>query len=401
MSDSRQQQTKPTRTETPQTKPQGIQPDMPVIRQDMVNLKALQRLAGNQRVNQMLTQGQLTPASGGDGVYRASMVPGNQSGSGMIQRDGEANENLAQELHNEGLRFYRAGQYQRAIVRFERARQVPGLSDEVNRDILFNMGRANLNLERFATAINYLEQYREMDGADTAGADELLNQAREGTEADAERILEREGASIPSETDENAQDRARALFDEAIALYERQQYRQAVIIFQQVREAGGADNPDVERDMLFNIARCNMHLRRYATAINYLERYLDMDGASVDEAMTMLREVQGDAGVTAIFSRLFGIGRDAYQAGNHDDAIHIFTVLLEIESLNDDERAQLHYNLGQAFFEQGSYDQAIPHYQAYLAVHPDSAEAQTRLRDAQEQAGGAPVEAEEATGAGE
>jgi Tfp pilus assembly protein PilF len=68
--------------------------------------------------------------------------------------------------------------------------------------------------------------------------------------------------------------------DRTADLYQRGQYRQAILLFEQLRHAPGV--PDSAKlAMLFDIGMCNLKLNRYATAIIYFEQYLAMPGADV------------------------------------------------------------------------------------------------------------------------
>jgi tetratricopeptide (TPR) repeat protein len=79
--------------------------------------------------------------------------------------------------------YYQAKDYRKAIVLFERVRQMAGLSPNVYRACLFNIGQANLKLRRFATAILYFETYlqsQEISDKDRKWAQGLLEDAKRG-----------------------------------------------------------------------------------------------------------------------------------------------------------------------------------------------------------------------------
>jgi outer membrane protein assembly factor BamD (BamD/ComL family) len=102
------------------------------------------------------------------------------------EAEAEASAAEARTTFEEATRLYEEGQYRRAIIRFERVRQTPGMSDEVRSACLYNIGRANLRLNRFATAIVYLEEYLTMPGADIEDAQVHLREARGGAGVERE-----------------------------------------------------------------------------------------------------------------------------------------------------------------------------------------------------------------------
>ena len=91
-----------------------------------------------------------------------------------------ADREAARRLFDEASAYFTRGDYRRAIIRFERLRQTPGLEDAIVRDVLYNIGVCNLRLERFATAIIYLEQYLTLPGAVEADGAARLAEARRG-----------------------------------------------------------------------------------------------------------------------------------------------------------------------------------------------------------------------------
>ena len=69
------------------------------------------------------------------------------------------NKERARQLWNQASRYIQRGAYRRAIIRFERLRQLPGMTEVDKNKMLYNIGTANLRLRRFATAIFYFETY--------------------------------------------------------------------------------------------------------------------------------------------------------------------------------------------------------------------------------------------------
>jgi outer membrane protein assembly factor BamD (BamD/ComL family) len=353
----------------------------------------LQQVIGNQAVQGLLNQRAVIPV----GANRMHIAA--RSGTPDISREDDPAA-MARQHFEEGAQLYSAGQYAAAIPRFERARQVPTLDAETYTRLIWNLAMCNFRLERFATAVFYFEQYlsRGVSEADRVAAENYLNQARAGTAGDAERILEREDADVPAATGDAAADatRARALFDQAATLYEAGQYRQAIIIFEQLREM--PDMPEeVRRDTIFNIARCNMRLNRFATAIPYLEQYLQMPGASRAEAVALLTESQEAAGAltSAEQARLiYRLATEAYRASQYREAERLFQLMLANPSLETSSMADIRYNLGMALLRQGRHADALPHFQAYAAEHPEAADVQERIAECEAAIGAAVPAAE-------
>lgn len=100
--------------------------------------------------------------------------------AGIPLEEGPAPVERQKEMFLKAEDLYVRGQFRQAIVRFERVRQLPGISADVARDCLWNIGVCNLRLRRFATAIIYFEKYKRMSGADLAGANAHLREAKIG-----------------------------------------------------------------------------------------------------------------------------------------------------------------------------------------------------------------------------
>ena len=100
--------------------------------------------------------------------------------AGVPQEEGPAPVDRQREMFQQAQDLFSGGRFRRAIVRFERVRQLPGISAEVARDCLWNIGVCNLRLRRFATAIIYFERYMKMSGADLEGARAHLREAKLG-----------------------------------------------------------------------------------------------------------------------------------------------------------------------------------------------------------------------------
>ncbi len=79
--------------------------------------------------------------------------------------------------------YFRRKDFRKAIVMYERVRQMPGLPQQVYRACLFNIGQANIKLRRYATAILYFETYlqsNEISDKNRKWAQGLLEDARRG-----------------------------------------------------------------------------------------------------------------------------------------------------------------------------------------------------------------------------
>ncbi|HLV35748.1 MAG TPA: tetratricopeptide repeat protein [Spirillospora sp.] len=346
----------------------------------------LQKLIGNQAVQRLFRPGTA------DSQMTVPRIAPLRTSTPHISRE-EENVEAAREHFEEGQRLFRAGRYQAAIIRLERARQIPGLDADIYTTLLYNLGVCNLRLERFATAVNYFEQYLARPGADAEEVEPLLEQARQGTAADAETIMNRQGGSLPPPSSDPAAqaDSARTLFEQAAALYEAGQYRQAIIIFEQVREMEITDNAEAIRAAcLFNIGRCNVRLGRHATAIIYLEQYIDVAPSEADrqEAEAMLVEAQENAGALTSVEQaqmMFRMADRAYSAGDYATALHRFNTLLGIRGLDETTRSQIEYNIGMCYIRLGRAAEARPYLERYLAAHPDDSEAQARLDEITQQ----------------
>jgi tetratricopeptide (TPR) repeat protein len=340
----------------------------------------LQHFVGNQTVQRLLQR-----QTSDQRAYRPhSLLP--RAGMPDISRD-EENVETARQHFQAGMRLFEAGQYSAAITRLERARQIPGLSDNIHLALLYNLGVCNLRLQRFATAVTYFEECLTRPGANPAEIEPLLEQARRGTAGDAANIMGRAGGSLPApSSDPTAQaDAARTLFQQAAALYAAGQYRQAIIIFEQLRTMELTDNAEsIRSTSLFNIAQCNIHLGRHATAIIYLEQYLDTatDDTDRQRVETLLAETQRHAGTLTSSDQarmMFRMAAQSYQADDYATALQHFQTLLTLRGLDDNTRSQIEYNIGLCYLRLGRYAEAQAYFQRYLSTHPDDSAARARL----------------------
>ncbi|HEY7466172.1 MAG TPA: tetratricopeptide repeat protein, partial [Dehalococcoidia bacterium] len=171
-----------------------------------------------------------------------------------------------------------------AIILWERVRQIPGAPDDVRNPILFNIGLANLRLQRYATAIKYFEDYLAVPGGSRQDdAFDFLEEARSK-------------AGVPADASYDP-DEAERVFLDGEAQFNNGNFAMAIILWERVRQIPGAPD-DVRNPILFNIGLANLRLQRYATAIKYFEDYLAIPGGSrEDDALDFLDEARTKAGV--------------------------------------------------------------------------------------------------------
>lgn len=73
---------------------------------------------------------------------------------------------------------------------------------------------------------------------------------------------------------------------------------------------------------------------------------------------------------------IFDIANEEYKSGNYDDAVKLYEGLLSGSSLED---ADIHYNLGNAYFKLGKYGKAIASYRRALLISPREQDVQANL----------------------
>jgi tetratricopeptide (TPR) repeat protein len=193
----------------------------------------------------------------------------------------------AERLFNEGEGFSKAGEHEKAIVLWERVRQMPGLPEGVANPLVFNIGLSNLKLKRYATAIKYLEDYLAVPGGTRmADAAQLLSEGKRG-------------AGIP--TDEQTSKEyepaaAEHMFVEGERFFRAGEYAKAIVLWERVRQLPGLP-ASVPAPLVFSMGVANLRLKRYATAIKYFEDYLAVPGTRMDDAAEMLTEAKRAAGI--------------------------------------------------------------------------------------------------------
>ena len=85
-----------------------------------------------------------------------------------------------------------------------------------------------------------------------------------------------------------------------------------------------------------------------------------------------------------LLSVLFTEANEQYAAGNYAEAAQAYEQLLNGESqLNNESRALVNYNLGNAYFKQGELAQSILAYERSLRLNPTNKDARHNLRFAE------------------
>lgn len=298
----------------------------------------------------------------------------------------EENLERARRTFDAAERLFNARRYGAAAIRFERVRQTPGLSAEVYSHSLFNLAVCNLRLERFATATMYLEQ-AQAAGIPAREIEPLLRQAREATAADAERIMNRAGGSLPGASSDPAAQTsgAQAVFEQAVAEFAEGHLRQSIILFEQVREMELSENAEeIRQACLRNIGRANMQLGRHATAIVYLEQAIDVTTGSAERATLeswLATCLQRTGALTTVDQAqlMYRMANQAFSAGDHRTALDRFRVVLTIRGLDQQVIDDTRYNMGLCHFLMGELEAARSYIAPYVEAHPDDAEARERL----------------------
>ena len=303
-----------------------------------------------------------------------------------IEQADEAVRGEARRIYEDGVHAYSSGQFRRAIIRFERARQMPGITEQSNGALLYNIGRANMRLHRYATAVYAFERYLETGGISAASAArgrEMLARSQRGAGIDADI----------------SQSDAQQLFEDGAQHYSNGQYRQALILFERARNLGGIDERS-ENAFLYNIGRCNLKLERFATAIRYFEAVIRAKGVEPDSAeaveaaagdtdlakyLELLRQARQGAGIP--WSRmLFRQMNDMYTAGNYTAALQRLQQIYGSPDLNAEDRNKIVYNLGITNHRMNNYSEAIRYYQECIDQGTDqtlSNKARAQIQEAQ------------------
>jgi tetratricopeptide (TPR) repeat protein len=351
----------------------------------------LQRNIGNRAVNRLLfdrgKQGRGQPEIAAI-AQRQEEGGGDSSGSPStdIEQADEAIVGEGRRIFQEGAQAYSSGQFRRAIIRFERARQMPGITTLTNGALLYNIGRSHMRLHRYAAAVYALEGYVETPGISEASARrgrEMLARSQRGAGIDA-------GISTAD---------ARQLFEDGARHYSNGHYEQALTLFERARHLGGGSE-QAENSLLYNIGRCNLRLQRFATAIHYFEAAVRGKGVEPDSAeavaaaaqdadlanyLELLRRARQGAGIP--WSRmLFQQMNAMYTAGNYAAALQRLQQIYGSPDLNAVDRNKIVYNLGITNHRMNNFSEAIRYYQECISQGTSEAlsnKARTQIQEAQ------------------
>ncbi|HEY9076524.1 MAG TPA: tetratricopeptide repeat protein [Anaerolineaceae bacterium] len=246
-------------------------------------------------------------------IERLQATFGNQAVQRMIMRqrlpnaavepvtDQSTQNTQGRELWERATTAYTAGRYQRAIILFERIRNLPGMSEQVIAAMTFNIGVANLRLHRYNTAIIYFEEYLRI-GDDRELGQARLDEARRGAGLPAQREETEGGAGGANVSSGAGGESAAGLqvlrdtFYSALADYRGGNYGRAIAKFERIRSARGASE-EVRQAVVYNIGMCMLRMRRYATAVFYFEQYLNMGGSDRERGEQRLDEAKRGAGI--------------------------------------------------------------------------------------------------------
>ena len=239
---------------------------------------------------------------------------------------------------------------------------MPGFDDDVHQSLIYNLAMSNLKLERYATAITYLEQYLAMPGGEHRDfAEENLVEAKRG-------------AGIPV----HDPDFAEKTFNEADAAFKNGDYATAIVGFERVRQMPGF-SADVKQSLLYNIGMSNLRLHRYATAITYIEQYLAMPGGEHrDFAEENLNEAKRGAGISVedqpaekdpvLAEKTFNQADAFFKNGDYASAIIYFERVRQMPGFSDDVHQSLLYNIGISNLKLRRFATAITYLEQYLAM---------------------------------
>lgn len=136
----------------------------------------------------------------------------------------------------------------------------------------------------------------------------------------------------------------------------------------------------------YNIARCHERLSQWGPAIEWYERYIELETnpreqADAREKVAFLQTRLGATGETDPYEARMVSGRRAYQRGNFEAAIEDFQAAFDVRA----EPGAL-YNIAKAYEKMARYEDALEFYGQYLELAPnapDKADVEaimTRLR---------------------
>lgn len=212
--------------------------------------------------------------------------------------------NQAESDFQQGSRYFNIGNYQRAMVFFQRSLHGEGLDEETSAELMYNMGLCNYHLDRFPAAINYFEIYLTQNpGNETA--ERYLREARyraNASNADGEITGEnqhatQEGGILNEDRPDQStvNDNSQQLLQRAQRQFNNGDYRSASYLYEQLRQGSNLSASD-NADILYNLGMCYYRMNRFATSITYFQQYLRQNPGN-EEAERHLREAQRRTGI--------------------------------------------------------------------------------------------------------
>ena len=310
---------------------------------------------------------------------------GNQAFSRIARQEtATTTDSRARELHAQAQRFWEADNFREAAALWERARETPGLTPAQNAMFLLNIGLCNLNLERYATAIFFFEEYLESPEADQATGQQRLAEARAGAGVPAEGVSERT---------------ARALHARADRAYNAGEYARALILWERGRHQRGITDSQ-RAAFLFNVGMCNLMLERYASAVAVFEEYLRIPGADREVGENRLLRARAGVGSRELSDAPLqqfddepgeALHRQAqrfWDAGNYREALAVWERAREVPGVTAAQAAMLLFNIGMCNLRLERFATAVFFFEEYLESPGANQElARERLTEARRGAG--------------
>lgn len=177
----------------------------------------------------------------------------------------------------------------------------------------------------------------------------------QGAEASTTETSTRSGSAA----DAGAADRGRELFQQG-------QYLEALEAFR----AAHAEAPSAA--MKYNIARSYEQLSQWSDAIEWYEKYLEVetnprDRSQVLDKIDLLKKRVGDDTPEGQYDARMAAGRKAYSRGDYEAAITEFQAAFEAKP----DAAAL-YNIAKSYERLARYEEAIDYFEQYLALEPEA-----------------------------
>jgi tetratricopeptide (TPR) repeat protein len=290
----------------------------------------------------------------------------------------------ARRWHEKGVRYYRAGQFDYALVAFATAYELNPIST-----FLYEQAETLEQLGRPDDAADMYESYLAA-GPLTADIPKVQSRIRK---LRGEKIPEGEDEDAAEITDQGATG-ARQWFDRGQSAYQAGRYAKAADCF---RHAYGLlANPA----FLFDEGTALERGRHPAAAANAYEHYLIADPSAADAAEVIAKikalrgqapandpdglldpeddaaaapdvAATGDKGASEWYNR----GAVAYQLGDYQRAYEAFVAAYDLKP-----HAAFVYNQAACLEKLGNVDAAVQAYERYLALDPKARDA-TRVRE--------------------